>query len=130
MSYYRISYTREYESGLNEQRIFKYIDNYVLYDMETVDELVYEARNHDRGIAYSPLDVDIQDYSTITDRDTAAAYIKQHRAVYEYIGYDTGTIDRILCVEITTIDGRDRATAALYDHPKHGLIWLEMYKPH
>ena len=114
MSYYRISYTNSTERELSEQCIFKYIDSYVLYDLEYVKEIT-ENKN--------PLDIDIEDHN-INDRDTAAAYIKQHRQLYEYTGHrDTGRLARVLCVET---DDRDKATGALYDHPEHGLIWLEM----
>ena len=124
--YYRISYTSEYYQQLSDdrQQPLRYIDGHTLQDVRKVLIMIDEKERYPIGY---PFDEDVQEYTTITDRDTAAAYIKQHRAVYEYIGYDTGTIDRILCVEITTINGRDRATAALYDHPEHGLIWLEMY---
>ena len=126
MSYYHIAYTSEYYQQLSDdkQQPLRYIDGHTLQDVETVKALAEEAQNHDRGVAYSPLDIDIQDYTTITDREAATEYIKANRANYQYIGYDTGRLDRILCVEISTINGRDKATAALYDHPEHG---LDMY---
>lgn len=118
---YRISYTRETEKALSQQRIFKYIDDNVLCDIDEVKGLIAENAN------YGSLYVDeIQDRTAITDRSTATDYIKQHRSLYEYIGYDTGNINRLVCVEIDE-DNHRKATAALYDHPEHGLIWLEMY---
>ena len=127
--YYRISYTSEYYQQLSDdrQQPLRYIDGHTLQNVGKVLIMADEEKRYPIGY---PFDEDVQEYTTITDRDTATAYIKANRANYEYIGYDTGTIGRILCVEITMINGRDRATAALYDHPEHGLIWLEMYKPH
>lgn len=115
---YRIEYTREYERELQDQRVFKYIDDNVLCDIDEVKGLIAENAN------YGSLYVDeIQDRAAITDRDTAAAYIKAHRNKYYYMEYETGYIDRLLCVEI---NDSGKATAALYDHPEHGLIWLDM----
>jgi hypothetical protein len=117
---YRIEYTREYERELQEQRIFKYIDNNVLCDIDEVKGLIAENTN------YGSLYVDeIQDRAAITDRDTAAAYIKAHRPVYWFVCYSTGDIDRLLCVEI---NDEGKPTAALYEHPEHGLIWLDMWE--
>lgn len=115
---YRIEYTRECERELQEQRIFKYIDDNVLCDIDEVKELIAENAN------YGSLYVDeIQDRAAITDRKAAAAYIKAHRSKYYYMEYETGYIDRLLCVEI---NDNGKATAALYEHPEHGLIWLDM----
>lgn len=120
MNYYRIEYTRNYEEELKEEHVFKYIDDYVLCDIDEVKGLIAENAN------YGSLYIDeIQDRAAITDKGTAAAYIKAHRGEYYYVGgYETGHIDRLLCVEI---NDQGKATAALYDHPDHGLIWLEMY---
>jgi hypothetical protein len=120
MSYYRISYTRETEKALSQQRIFKEIDNNVLCNL---DDVRYYIENPDMryGMGY-----DMQDLTSITDRDTATDYIKQHRSLFEYIGYDTGNINRLVCVEMDE-EKHNKATGALYDHPEHGLIWLEMY---
>jgi len=117
MSYYRISYNSGAEKGLNIQGIFKYIDNYILYDLRKVQELT-EGQN--------PLDIDIED-EYINDRETAAAYILRFRGMFEYCGGShTGQLDRVLCVE-TNEDDHRKETAVLYDHPEHGLIWLDLY---
>ena len=115
---YRIEYTRDYERSLQDQGIFKYIDDYVLCDIDDVKGLIKENANC--GSLY--LD-EIQDSAAITDRKAAAAYIKAHRDNFYYMEYETGHIDRLLCVEI---NDRGKATAALYEHPQHGLIWLDM----
>lgn len=115
MSYYRIAYTNVYRDALSRQGIFKYIDDFVLFDLEYVQECI-ECKNY--------LDVDIED-ERILDRDMATDYIRKNKAKYQYIGYDTGNLSRIICVEVG--DHHLKATAALYDHPEHGLIWLEMY---
>ena len=120
--FYNISYTRECEKELRGDNIFKYIDSYVLCDLDSVKERIadsYSENGHTFG------EEDVQDYTAITDRDAAKTYISQHRAQYEYVGHHaTGLLDRVLCVEI---DDRNKPTGALYDHPEHGLIWLEMY---
>ena len=116
MSYYRISYNTGTEKALTQRGIFKYIDNHTLYDLQYVQELT---------AGQNPLDIDIED-TYISDRNTATDYIKQHRSLYEYIGHDTGNINRIVCVEMDE-EKHNKATGALYDHPEHGLIWLEMY---
>ena len=115
---YRIEYTWEYEKMLTEQGIFKHIDDYVLCDIDEVKSLIAE------NVGYGSIYVDeIQDRATITDRKAAAAYVKAHRDKYYYMEYETGRIDRLLCVEISDTG---KTTAALYDHPEHGLIWLDM----
>lgn len=112
---YNIGYAADTEQELKEQRIFKYINTYDLYNLEYVKEIT-EGTN--------PLDLDIED-QTIQDRDTATDYIRQHRQYYAYVGfYETGLLHRVLCLEK---DDTNKPTAALYDHPEHGLIWLEMY---
>lgn len=117
---YRISYTRETEKALSQERIFREIDNNVLCNL---DDVRYYIANPDMcyGMGY-----DMQDLTAITDRSTATEYIKLYRSLFEYIGYDTGNINRLVCVEIDE-DNHRKATGALYDHPEYGLIWLEMY---
>lgn len=117
---YRIEYTREYEKELQEQGIFKYIDDYILCDIDEVKGLIAENAN------YGSLFIDeMQDQAAITDKKAAAAYITAHRNKYYYMEYETGYIDRLLCVEI---NDNGKATAALYEHSEHGLIWLDMWE--
>ena len=117
---YKISYTIDSEKALSNERIFKEINHDVLCN---IDDVRYYMDNPDMcyGVGY-----DTEDLAAITDRATAVDYIKEHRELYEYIGYNTGNIRRIICVEVDD-ENRNKATGALYDHPEHGLIWLEMY---
>lgn len=123
-TWFRIDYSREKEKELQALHLFKHIDDYVLCDTSTAaDILQASSENHT-----SPYDIDIHGETEIHDRAAAAAYIKAHRADYSYTGYDTGRLTRVLCVEITEdIDtGTNKPTAALYEHPEHGYIWLEL----
>lgn len=130
MSYYRISYSDDYYQQLNDdmRQPLRYVNDYTLHDMGSLDGCITFHNRKDICIDTDIID-DIEQCALITDRARAAQYIRANKGQYQYIGLNTGNIDRILCVEITTINGRDRTTAALYDSPEYGLIWLDMYYP-
>ena len=121
MSYYRIAYSDEYYQKLSDDELqpLKYIDDYTLYDMEIVTTLIEEEEKPNY-----PFDDDINVYTEITDRSKAVTYIKANRKQYQYIGFDTGRIDNIICVEISD---NGKSTAALYQCDEQHYIWLRMY---
>lgn len=119
MSRFFVWYTSEYSKELENGGVFKHMDEHTLTDVE-------EAKAYITSHSYSFSD-ELEDAAGIGDRAAAVRYLQEHRDRYQYVGYDTGRLDRVLCVEISTVNGRDRATAALYEHPEHGLLWLEMY---